>query len=112
MKELIGPMLPFNGPQTPMAEGLLSMARELLITNPEWVERVKRHYRMFREKIDAPPAPGEGSAKPGPGPFLRVLPPVDTERVAAGTFRGAVRLYPKPPAVPGAACQRAHQTPP
>ena len=50
--EMKGPVLNFGSPQTDLSEGILELAREFLLKDPEYVERVKRHYQMFRFKVD------------------------------------------------------------
>jgi hypothetical protein len=49
--ELKGPYLDPLNPQTKYAPALLELFR-LLIESPDYVERLKRHYRMFRAAVD------------------------------------------------------------
>ena len=53
--ELKGPTLNLASPQTPLAPAILDLCRNVLLRDQAYVERVKRHYRGFREKIDAKP---------------------------------------------------------
>ncbi len=42
-----------TSPQTENAEALLALAENVLLTDPEYVARIKRHYELFRSKIRA-----------------------------------------------------------
>ena len=61
-RELKGPALNWGSPATDLAPALLEVVRNILLKDPEYVERIKRHYQMFREKIDRP----KRSRKPKP----------------------------------------------
>ena len=50
---LKGPILNRGSPQTSLAPAILDLCRNVLLRDEAYVERVKRHYEMFREKIDA-----------------------------------------------------------
>jgi len=52
LDELIGPVLNFGSPETYLSEAILDLARKVLLRDTAYVERVKRHYAMFREKIE------------------------------------------------------------
>jgi hypothetical protein len=52
--ELKGPILNPGSPATELAPALLELVRNVLLKDLNYVERIKRHYRMFREKIDKP----------------------------------------------------------
>ena len=54
--ELKGPVLNLASPATQLAPALLELVRNVLLTDPEYVERIKRHYRMFRDRVDQPRA--------------------------------------------------------
>lgn len=56
--ELKGPILNMGSPHTAHAPAILEIARELLLRDPDYVARIKRHYGLFRDKID-----GKGSGK-------------------------------------------------
>jgi hypothetical protein len=50
--ELKGPALNLASPQSNLAPALLNLFREVLLQDTLYLERVKHHYAMFREKID------------------------------------------------------------
>jgi hypothetical protein len=50
--ELKGPVLNLSSQQSNLAPALLDLFREVLLQDTSYVERVKRHYAMFRKKID------------------------------------------------------------
>ena len=52
--ELKGPVLNLGSPATELAPALLEVVRNVLLKDPEYVERIKRHYQMFKEKVDQP----------------------------------------------------------
>jgi hypothetical protein len=59
-REMKGPVLNLCSPQTRYSETVLGLAQEYLLTDPAYVERVKRHYALFREQLDRP---GGGSPR-------------------------------------------------
>ncbi len=56
--ELKGPILNMGSPHTALAPAVLEMAQALLLRDPDYVARIKRHYRLFRERVD-----GKGAHK-------------------------------------------------
>lgn len=52
IEELKGPALNLASPQSNLAPALLDLFREVLLPDTAYLERVKRHYAMFRERID------------------------------------------------------------
>ncbi len=50
--ELKGPALNLGSPQSIHAPAVLELAKDLLLRDQDYIERVKRHYRMFKAKID------------------------------------------------------------
>lgn len=50
--ELRGPALNLGSPETHLAPAILEVVRNVLLRDAAYVDRVKRHYVMFREKID------------------------------------------------------------
>ena len=48
---LKGPALNLGSPETELAPALLELARNVLLRDVAFVERIKRHYALFREKI-------------------------------------------------------------
>ncbi len=51
--ELQGPILNFGSPASRLAPALLDAVSHLALGDAAYVERVKQHYRMFRDKVDA-----------------------------------------------------------
>ena len=49
--ELQGPGLNVGSPQSPLAPALLQLVKEVLLQDDAYIERIKRHYWMFREKL-------------------------------------------------------------
>jgi hypothetical protein len=52
VKDLKGPVLNLCSPQTTNAPVILQLAKKFLLNDGAYVERLQRHYAMFREKID------------------------------------------------------------
>jgi hypothetical protein len=52
LSELKGPALNFGSPQSPYAEPFLELTRNVLLCDSAYVERIKRHYAMFRARIE------------------------------------------------------------
>ena len=52
IRDLIGPALNLASPQSKIAPALLDLFRNVLLKDTAYVERIKRHYAMFRQKID------------------------------------------------------------
>lgn len=50
-KMMKGPVLAPLNKQSALAPALLELAKSLLLSSPEYVERIKRHYALFRRKI-------------------------------------------------------------
>jgi hypothetical protein len=59
---LRGPILNIGSPETELAPALLDLARNVLLQDKAYVDRIKRHYRRFRARID-----GGGSRMPEKG---------------------------------------------
>jgi hypothetical protein len=51
-RQMQGPILNFGSPQGPYSEGLLNLTANVLLQDPAYVERIKRHYGLFRQQID------------------------------------------------------------
>ena len=47
-----GPALALLSKQSALAPALLELAKGMLLPSPEYVERIKRHYTLFRGKIE------------------------------------------------------------
>ncbi len=52
LSDLMGPVLNLTSPQSKFAPALLDLCKTLLLQDPDYIERVKRHYTMFRSAID------------------------------------------------------------
>lgn len=52
IEELKGPSLNLASPQSHLAPALLELAKEALLTDQAYINRIKEHYRMFQEKIE------------------------------------------------------------
>jgi hypothetical protein len=50
--ELQGPVLNLGSPTTENSDAILELAKRYLLTDAAYVERVKRHYTMFRERVE------------------------------------------------------------
>jgi hypothetical protein len=53
ISDLIGPALNLASPQSKHAPSLLNLFRDVLLKDSAYIERVKRHYAMFRKEIDS-----------------------------------------------------------
>ncbi len=51
-EDLKGPILNPTSPQSKYATRLLSMVNALMLHDPAYVERLKRHYQMVRDTVD------------------------------------------------------------
>ncbi len=56
LDELQGPVLNDMSPQGELATKILELANNYLLADPDYVERLKRHYAMFREKVERAPS--------------------------------------------------------
>lgn len=52
INDLISPALNPASPQSNLAPALLDLFRNVLLQDTTYVERVKRHYAMFRQQVD------------------------------------------------------------
>ncbi|MFY9943287.1 MAG: hypothetical protein WAK57_14010 [Desulfobacterales bacterium] len=52
INELKGPALNLASPQSNLAPALLNFLRSVLLADTTYVDRVKRHYAMFRETVE------------------------------------------------------------
>jgi hypothetical protein len=50
--EMRGPCLNVGSPQSNVAPALLELAQTVLLADPAYVDRIKRHYALFRAKVD------------------------------------------------------------
>jgi len=56
--ELKGPVLNVGSPQGRLAPAILKLVCDVLLCDTDYIERIKRHYQMFRAAIDGSPSPG------------------------------------------------------
>jgi hypothetical protein len=54
IEELKGPSLNSASPQSEYADAVLELLQEVILPDERYIERIKKHYRMFRSKIDKP----------------------------------------------------------
>jgi hypothetical protein len=52
VKHLKGPCLNAGNPQSKLAPAILKIVTELVLSNKSYIDRLKRHYKLFREKVD------------------------------------------------------------
>jgi len=55
INELQGPILNLGSPQSELAPAILDMIEKVVLHDQTYVDRVKRHYAMFREQVDNKP---------------------------------------------------------
>lgn len=55
IEELKGPSLNMASPQSKCAPAALKLVEEVLLKDEEYIERLQRHYYMFRNKVDGKP---------------------------------------------------------
>jgi hypothetical protein len=53
IKELQGPVLNLGSPQSDLAPAILDIVQNVVLRDEFYVERLKTHYTMFRNKIDS-----------------------------------------------------------
>jgi hypothetical protein len=53
LDEMIGPSIPAFNRQSPLASALLKLAKTHLFADEEYVARLRRHYAMHRQAVDA-----------------------------------------------------------
>jgi hypothetical protein len=64
--EMIGPVLNLFSPQSQFAPAILAFSRNTLLRDEGYVARLKRHYALFREKVDRPRKAAAKTGKSGP----------------------------------------------
>jgi hypothetical protein len=55
-KGLKGPVLNEGSPQSKLAPSLLQLTEDVLLRDRDYLERLKRHYRMMRKVVDGGPS--------------------------------------------------------
>jgi hypothetical protein len=53
INDLKGPVLNLASPQSELAPALLKLFQRVLLQDSGYIERIKRHYVMFRETVDS-----------------------------------------------------------
>ena len=53
INDLKGPVLNLASPQSELAPALLKLFQRVLLQDSGYIERVKRHYAMFRETVES-----------------------------------------------------------
>jgi hypothetical protein len=52
IRELQGPILNPGSPQSKYAPAFLKIVKDVVLSDPAYIERLKRHYQIFKEKVD------------------------------------------------------------
>jgi hypothetical protein len=52
IEELKGPVLNLASPQSEIAPLILDMVQQVVLQDQAYIQRVKNHYRLFRQRID------------------------------------------------------------
>ena len=52
IKEMQGPILNLGSPQSSLAPALLATVAHIILQDKQYVDRLKRHYALFRDTID------------------------------------------------------------
>ena len=65
IKEMVGVALNPLAPQSDLAPAILEMVRDVVLQDEAYVERLKSHYRMFKERIDSKSGPKRTAGKKG-----------------------------------------------
>ena len=52
IKELKGPVLNMASPQSRLAPEILDMVQKIVLTDQAYVDRLKRHYELFRKRVE------------------------------------------------------------
>jgi len=54
LEELQGPVLNLGSPETRHSDAILQLFKDVLLKDENYIERVKRHYSLFRATVDRP----------------------------------------------------------
>ncbi len=57
IRHLKGPVLNLGSPETELAPAILELTRDVLLKDADYVDRIKRHYQMFRRDVEGPDKP-------------------------------------------------------
>jgi hypothetical protein len=52
IREMQGPILNDGSPQSQYASTFLKLVEDVVLSDPAYIARLKRHYQMFKEKVD------------------------------------------------------------
>ncbi len=63
IRELQGPILNFGSPQFKFAPAFLKLVKGVVLSDPVYIERLKSHYQVFKEKVDPTHFRLSGAAK-------------------------------------------------
>ena len=63
IRDLQGPVLNDGSPQSKFAPAFLKMVKDVVLSDPAYIERLKRHYQMFKEKVDPKHFPASSAVK-------------------------------------------------
>ena len=63
IQDMQGPILNPGSPQSQYAPAFLKIVNDVVLSDPAYIARLKRHYRMFKEKVDPKHFPPSGAAK-------------------------------------------------
>jgi hypothetical protein len=63
IRDLKGPVLNLGSPRSALAPAILETIKELLLPDEAYIERIKRHYAMVRQRVDGR-APSPVRAQP------------------------------------------------
>lgn len=63
IKDLKGPILNLMSPQSKYAPKLLELITNVVLQDKHYIERLVRHYNLFRQEIDNPLQSSEGNKK-------------------------------------------------
>jgi len=63
IRDLKGPVLNDSSPQTNYAPAFLQLVKDVILSDPAYIERLKRHYQIFKEKVDPKHFPPSGAVK-------------------------------------------------
>lgn len=55
IKMLQGPILNLGSPETALSTVVLDLFKQILLPDPVYTDRVKRHYKLFRDKVESMP---------------------------------------------------------
>ena len=52
IREMQGPILNNGSPQSKYAPAFLQLVKDVVLSDPAYIARLKRHYQIFKEKVD------------------------------------------------------------